>query len=255
MWNHTIPNDGYAPRTIAGYIGGPDVGSCNLINSAWEAGIDGSVPGGWGVLPIYVGAQAPYSSCSGTQNPDYIQSGNPTQQGLNDGSNAVSEAEARGFNPGSVLVDDMENFYWTGSCPGLVCAYLNGWVAEVASAGYTTMVYGLQAAECEAQLVGNPNQNFPAYIWPAWYVHESVWNVSYNISIPNGDWIYDQRDMQYESSLSSGSPYFLSYDADCADAGANGGLTASVWDTGGYNDGSGGVGESYSATPDYDYFC
>jgi hypothetical protein len=223
-----------------------------MISSTWAANISSNVPGGWGVVPVYVGAQAPYSTCSSNDYNDQIQSSNATNQGITDGYNAAQVVEAQGFY--DLVFDDMENFYYFNSnCAGMVCAYLNGWVYAVHNSGLRAGVYGLQAAECESSLAGNPAQHLPDYIWPSHYgeQYESAWNVCYDICIPNGQWVYDQRDAQYGPSLVS--PNGLSYDADCVDSAAEGGLTGSVWDAGSYNDGNGGIGESYS--PSDDTFC
>lgn len=83
----------------------------------------------------------------------------------------------------------------------------------------------------------------PAYIWTG--SGESLWNVGY--SIPNSDWLDDQRDVQY----GSGSGNNMSWDSDCIDAGSENGLTESFWDTGSFNDGGRSEGNSVS----YDNFC
>ena len=75
--------------------------------------------------------------------------------------------------------------------------------------------------------------------------HESLWNLGY--SIPNGDWINDQRDVQYGHHYNTGAPYNLTYNADCIDAGASNGLAESTWDYGSSSDGGGSEGNSVSA--------
>lgn len=182
-------------------------------------------------------------------------------EGETDAYQAVVLAETAGFD--DVVFDDMEYYQAYAVVGGLYCfqivdGYLNGWVAEMQrNYGFAAGVYGSAGSTILglANLAGNPGQNEPDYIWSAGST-ESPWNIGYGI--PNSDWVYDQRDVQYCQAASNPYPCMASwlnydgmtYDTDCILAGAEGGLSASVWDADGYNDGNGGIGESYSPSDD-----
>ena len=251
IWDSYIPQNSYSPRTIAGYIGGPSMGSCDVISSTWATNISSNVPGGWGVVPIWVGAQAPYPACTSISYSDQINPSNAVNQGVTDGGNAAAAAEAAGFS--DVLFDDMEGYNYTASdnstpCGQIVTSYLNGWVAGMEAAGFSiTGVYGSAGSTIQglAYYAGASGMHEPSYIWAAEWTHESLWNLGY--SIPNGDWINDQRDVQYGHNYNTGTPYNLTYDADCIDAGASNGVAESTWDYGSSSDGGGSEGNSVSA--------
>lgn len=241
LWNNPLPADGYTPSTIGGYIGG--VGSnpnCTDINSTWASDISAGLPG-WGIIPIYVGYQAP-SGC-GTNLPQMsIDPSTALSQGETDANQAASLAKSAGFT--DVVYDDMEGYDYTSSCDSAVTSYLNGWVYQLNQDGLVAGVYG-SADSTIAGLVGHigdSGMHEPAYIWTG--SGESLWNIS---SVPNSDWLNDQRDVQYGSSSGDG----MSWDSDCIDAGSENGMAESTWDNGSLNDSGSSEGNSVS----YDYEC
>ncbi len=244
LWNYALPADGFEPRTIGGYVGGPTV-SCNDVSSSWQSTVSAGLPGGWGVIPIFGGALPP-ASCGGPSSGDPISTSNPTQQGINDGSTAVTDAKNAGFY--NMVVDDVEFYNWSpnSTCQTIVDAYLNGWVYEVQKLGLIPGVYGSAGSSIIGLYyeAGVSGEHMPEFVWPA-SSSESVWNIS---GIPNGSWEYDQRDMQYGAGYSYNG---MSFDPDCIDTYAQGGLAESVWDTGASYDG----GTSEGSSPSYDNFC
>jgi hypothetical protein len=120
------------------YIGGinracPDGPSAGWVNTVYAMG--------WGLVPTYVGRQAPMICQPGTNS--YPMANDPAttfhqaQNAANDAANALA---AINLAPGTIVYDDME--YYRGSqCDPLVAAYINGWVQGMHSHGYKAGVY------------------------------------------------------------------------------------------------------------------
>nr|WP_166682447.1 DUF1906 domain-containing protein [Streptomyces sp. 846.5] len=94
---------------------------------------------GWGLLPLYVGLQAPClnSGSSATMNP-----GNAAGQGTAEGRDAVNRARELAIRPGSPLYLDMESYArGSNSCTLTVLQYTAAWSHAVRAAGYLSGFY------------------------------------------------------------------------------------------------------------------
>lgn len=142
-----------------------------------------------------------------------------------------------GYSPGNT---DAAGY----NCEYVVTQFLSGWSYEVQNVyGWKAGVYGSATSTIKGLVDYLSSIYVPYYIWPGG--SESDWNVP---DVPNSDWVYDQRAVQYRDNW-TWNGYLL--DSDCVVTGVNDGLSESVWDTGSYND-SGGL-EQYSQT--YDTIC
>ena len=99
-------------RAVGIYIGGvnracPD----GNLSPAWVAGV---VAGGWNLLPLYVGLQAP---CVGQAGLALINPSTATADGSASADDAVARAGAFGLAPGSPIYFDMEGY--KGQQPGV----------------------------------------------------------------------------------------------------------------------------------------
>ncbi|GAA1214816.1 hypothetical protein GCM10009665_00770 [Kitasatospora nipponensis] len=114
------------------YVGGVNRG-CDQpnLNSDWIAQ-QASI--GWHFIPLYVGYQAPgaCSSCS------VIPSAG---QGSADADDAIDQMTALGFQPGSPIYLDVEN-YDPAAHSDQVMGYVAAWTAELHARGYRSGVYG-----------------------------------------------------------------------------------------------------------------
>jgi hypothetical protein len=122
------------------YIGGVNVG-CNKANlsASWVKAMTGM---GWGLLPTYVGPQAP---CWGLQGV-LINPATAVAQGKAAAADAVSSARAVGLPAGSPIYYDMEAYRGPASCKSAVLSFLGAWDSAVMTAGYVTGVYSSQAS-------------------------------------------------------------------------------------------------------------
>ncbi len=110
------------------------------LNSAWVSAIEGQ---GWGLVPIWVGPQAP---CVISKVPLVtISTVNPAAQGEAEAvkANKAIQSLAPGLG-GTVIYYDME--YYTphagSSCDNTVLSFLGGWVTQMQALGYKAGVYG-----------------------------------------------------------------------------------------------------------------
>jgi len=155
---------------VAGvYIGGVNVGCYyGNLSASWLRSTRGM---GWGVLPIYVGDQAP---CTTVQSP--ITTINPSRaaaEGTAAGWDAVGDARMFGIGTGSPIFYDMESYNTTydSDCKAAVLTFLGAWDRAVSAAGYQTGVYSSRDSGIEdlqtATLAKTPGFTAPEGIWDA----------------------------------------------------------------------------------------
>ena len=204
---------GLSPYTVTGiYIGGENEGCPQPnITSDWVTSVTTQ---GWGLLPIWVGKQAPIlsdgtkcSSCTGpnckTMDPDPTIS---AQQGKSEADAAVSAALALGINE-SVIYYDMEQYTDNLSCSAPVTAFLNAWVQEI---NINPLQFGFEAAAYGAPTNASadwsststpPISNPPSALWfAAWDNKDSVLDP---VQILNTLWPNHQRVHQFCSDGTS----------------------------------------------------
>jgi len=171
------------------YIGGSNRGcSQGNLTSSWVTSIFNQ---GWvGLVPTWVGAQAPASSCTGCGK---ISTNTTTarQQGVSEADSATNAASALGLSPATIIYYDMEQY--NGSPSGAVQAFVEGWVTELHARGNKAGVYGSGAdAANDWAVIANP----PDAVWIAnWNGSTSVFGLS---GLPDSDWSTHQRLHQYE---------------------------------------------------------
>lgn len=197
--------------TFAGfYLGGVNAACPNTsLGLPWVNSVTG---GGWGLAPLWVGPQAPTSSCSSCA---LLSS---SAQGSAEADAAVSVARSIGMTGSSPIFYDMES-YATGLASGAVIGFLSAWTAELHRLGYVSGVYS-SAATGISDLVATYNTTLhPDLVWIA------DWNgaaTSADPFVPGSDWPNHQRLHQFASSTMHGPvnlPGFsLQYDSDVADA-------------------------------------
>ena len=122
------------------YIGGVnDACAYGNLSAAWVKSAAGM---GWGMLPTYVGPQAPCWSWTG--HGVRIKSSAAAAEGVTAGEDAVSDARLFGLAAGSPIYYDMEAYGTSPSCVNAVLTFIGAWDRTVAAAGYVTGVYSSQ---------------------------------------------------------------------------------------------------------------
>jgi hypothetical protein len=121
-----------AYRAVGVYLGGADRACTQpALTASW---VTAETAAGWHLLPLYVGPQVATSSGS--------QLSNPAAQGTAAANDAVTQAEALGLGPQSLLYYDMEGGLYTAADSTAVESFLNAWTAQLHALGYRSAVYG-----------------------------------------------------------------------------------------------------------------
>ena len=128
-----------SPYRSAGiYIGGSmrACGDGNL-SAAWVAQVRSM---GWGLLPIYVGVQAP---CVGQSGLATIAAAQAAAQGTSSADDAVAQAQRFGLRSGTPIYYDMEAYKSSvAGCTATVMTFISAWTAELHRLGYESGAYG-----------------------------------------------------------------------------------------------------------------
>jgi Domain of unknown function (DUF1906) len=175
------------------YIGGAN-SACAYgnLSAAWFASAAGL---GWGMLPTYVGPQAPCWGYSGA----LINPSKAAAEGRTAGADAVSDAKLFGLAAGSPIYYDMEAYLGSQSCTNAVLTFLSAWDKTVAAKGYLTGVYssadsGIRDLQAAA-VAGTPGFIRPDAIWIA------LWDGKATLDDGILDWPLADRAKQYAGNL------------------------------------------------------
>ena len=141
------------------YIGGAN-SACAYgnLSAAW---FRSAAAMGWGMLPTYVGPQAPCWGAQGT----VIDPGKAAAEGQAAGADAVTDARLFGLAAGSPIYYDMEAYNGGQGCTNAVLTFLGAWDRTVAAKGYLTGVYSSQDSginDMQAAAVGRHGRVHPA---------------------------------------------------------------------------------------------
>jgi hypothetical protein len=161
------------------YIGGSERACAQPnLTAGWVAQ---QAAAGWHFLPTYVGVQAEFSQITA-----------PASQGAAAAQDAVTQAAALGFGPGTPIYYDMEAYPAGQESNAL--AFLSAWTTQLHADGYKSGVYSSSSSGV-ADLVANfAKDAMPDVIWDA------LWNGTANTAdtvIPAADWADHQRAHQF----------------------------------------------------------
>jgi Domain of unknown function (DUF1906) len=175
------------------YIGG--VNSACAYGNLSAAWFKSAAAMGWGMLPTYVGPQAPCWGDSGT----LINPAKAAAEGAAAGADAVADAKLFGLAPGSPVYYDMEAYDGGQSCTNAVLAFIGGWDRTVAAKGYLTGVYSSQDSGIDAMQAaaasGRAGFTRPDAIWIA------LWDGRATLDDGTLDWPIGDREKQYAGNL------------------------------------------------------
>ena len=199
-------------RAVGIYVGGVNraCGDGNL-SAAWVAG---AVAGGWNLLPLYVGLQAP---CVGQARLKKIDPALAQVQGAAAADDAVARATAFGLLPGTPIYFDMEAYPTNNVlCALAVQDFAAAWVTRLHARGYIAGVYG-SAASTIRDLAALPPESTPDAVWIAnWNGKETVFGDPY---VPDALWAQHQRIHQYRGGhAESYGGVTLTIDSNVVDA-------------------------------------
>ena len=192
------------------YIGGINRACSNPnLSASWVTTVANQ---GWGLLPIWVGNQAP---CAGYANPISYDVATAKQEGINSAINAMNTAFNYSFDIGTIIYLDIEGYSGssTTACRNAVNSYVNGWDFQMKQ-NYSSLA-GAYGSSCDsfvadwASLANVPNDVFPA----AWNGVQSVWNLG---CLSNPYWVGDRRIHQYYGNVNrTYGGITLQIDASC----------------------------------------
>ena len=154
-------------RFVGVYIGGSNR-ACSQpnLNTSWVSQVHGM---GWGLIPTYVGLQAP---CASGDVGARIDPNNPFNQGIILAQDAVNQAGPLGLGAGTPIYYDMEA-YDPSACGQTVRSFISGWIAQLHANGYVAGMYGSSGAGVNdiAAAQSDPTCNCP--LDAIWFAH---WN-------------------------------------------------------------------------------
>jgi len=170
----------FSPYGAVGiYIGGAERACAQPnLTASWVAQ---QAAAGWRFVPIYVGPQAEFSQIT-----------SPASQAVAAAEDAVTQAAALGFGPGTPVYYDMEAY--PASQEGNALAFLSAWTTRLHAEGYKSAVYSSSSSGV-ADLVSN----FTRYAMPD-VIWDALWNGQANTTdpvIPAADWADNQRAHQF----------------------------------------------------------
>jgi photosystem II stability/assembly factor-like uncharacterized protein len=148
---------------------------------------------GWGLIPTWVGPQAPHSCTScGSCSSFSTNTTTAASQAKSQAQSAASKMSSIGLS-GTIVYYDLEEYTDSSSCSAAAKAFVNEWVEELHTLGYSAGVYGSpDNANTDWLNISHP----PDDVWIAlWNGVKSTTNLS---PIPNSDWDNNQRIHQYD---------------------------------------------------------
>jgi hypothetical protein len=186
-----------SPYRSAGiYIGGSmrACGDGNL-SAAWTAAVRSM---GWGLMPIYVGLQAPCVNQSGLST---ITASQAAAQGTASADDAVSRAKFFGLSAGAPIYYDMEAYNSSAlGCSQTVMSFISAWTSELHRLGYKSGAYGSTASLMVDMSRSVTSAGFvaPDNVWFAhWNQLQTTSDSASYPSFPDVYWSDHQRMHQY----------------------------------------------------------
>lgn len=177
------------------YIGGANAACAGgNLTSSWVKTVAGM---GWGLLPAYVGPQAPCWGGNGV----LISPGSAAGQAVSAAADAVNDAQSIGLPAGSPIYYDMEAYNGGSSCTNAVLTFLGAWDRQVQAAGYVTGVYSSQASGIVDMQAGavkkTPGFTPPEAIWIA------LWDNVATLNDGTLTWPMAARSKQYSGNVNA----------------------------------------------------
>ena len=181
-----------SPYRAAGiYVGGVNRAcSDGNLSVSW---VEAATGGGWSLIPLYVGLQAP---CVGDKSLRRIDPAAPGSQGRAAADDAVSRAQLFGLDAGTPLYFDMEGYSTKDpGCTQVVQQFVTAWVDELHVLGYVAGIYGSAASTIRDMLPLTTTGSAPDQVDIGnWNRNPSIFGDPY---VPDRYWPDHQRIHQY----------------------------------------------------------
>jgi hypothetical protein len=178
-------------RAVGIYVGGVNRACADgNLSASWVAS---ATAGGWSLIPLYVGRQAPCASEQGLARIDPASAG---AQGSAAAGDAVARAQLFGLGPGSPLYFDMEGYATNDpACTSVVQQFVSAWVARLHALGYVAGIYGSAASTIRDMIPLLATGSAPDQVDIGhWNGNPDVFGDSY---VPDTYWPDHQRIHQY----------------------------------------------------------
>ena len=178
-------------RAVGIYVGGVNRGCADgNLSASWVAS---ATAGGWSLIPLYVGLQAP---CVSGQRLARIDPASAPAQGTAAANDAVARAQLFGIGPGSPLYFDMEGYATNDpGCTAVVQQFASAWVARLHALGYVAGIYGSAASTIRDMIPLTATGSAPDQVDIGhWNGDPSIFGDSY---VPDSYWPDHQRIHQY----------------------------------------------------------
>jgi len=178
------------------YIGGVNAACAHgNLSAGWVKSVASM---GWGLLPTYVGPQAP---CWGAGSGVLISPGSAAAQGSAAAADAIGDARSLNLPAGSPIYYDMEAYNGGTSCTNAVLRFLGAWDRQVQAAGYVTGVYSSQDSgivDMQSGAAGKlPGFTPPEAIWIA------LWDNVASLNDGALTWPPPARSKQYAGNINA----------------------------------------------------
>lgn len=196
------------------YIGGANRSCANTnLTAAW---ISTEMARGFGLMPIWVGPQAPCVKATGNSKMS-LDTATAYQQGVNEGILAYNKIVSLQMNTNTPIVYDMEAFDTTNSgCVAAVKAFMRGWTTQLHTSPAQVAGYYTSAGSGSPTAMWNisPHADF---LWAA-YQSNPVDTHPFDMDTYISDSIWPQRHRQYQlNTTATSNGVTLNVDKDCAD--------------------------------------
>ncbi|MET8023055.1 glycoside hydrolase domain-containing protein [Streptomyces avermitilis] len=179
---------------------------------------------GWRFFPLYVGRQpsADGGSCLG----GCASITDPEPQGKDAADDAVRQAAAVGFGPGSVIYNDLEHYAGGNAVTTRVLTYLESWTTRLHELGYRSGAYGSVSSLITDLVEHADDRTLPDVI------HFAHWNdeaTTTDSVIPAALWADHQRIHQYAGNRTeTHGGVKISIDRNKLDVGSGAGKRSSI---------------------------
>ncbi|UIJ34151.1 glycoside hydrolase domain-containing protein [Allobranchiibius sp. GilTou73] len=202
-------------RAVGVYIGGANraCGDGNL-SASYVSAVSSA---GWGLIPIYVGLQAPCVQAGGLST---ISPSSAASQGTAAAADAVAKARSFGIGTGRPLYFDMENYGLGSSCRNAALTFLSVWTTAVHRSGYLSGVYGGPPSVMSDMSSAGSSFVAPDHVWFAYWngLANTTAQSSYS-RFSDAEWANHQRLHQYAGNVTeSWGGVRINIDANWIDA-------------------------------------
>ncbi|MEI7557212.1 glycoside hydrolase domain-containing protein, partial [Candidatus Chlorohelix sp.] len=203
-WNNT------PFRNVNIYYGGRNRGCATAnqatITASWVSQVFSQ---GWGLIPTWVGYQAP-TGCPNNSNVGVGMSSDAStayNQGVDEANQATTALLGLGIGADTIIYYDIEAYRYTdSSCYNPVNSFLQGWVNQIKANGYRAGIYGSSYGSGALLWAGFATP--PDAVWLAsWYWNSGSGSYDPSVSvfgvapIPDGYWAAHQRIRQYAGDI------------------------------------------------------